>query len=186
MLLCYSQHLSTLSKPDNIFLIGPMGAGKSVIGRQLARQLARPFADSDRLLEQRTGVDIPTIFEFEGEAGFRIRESRVVDEVTRNTGIVLATGGGVVTVEQNRQWLQARGTVVYLCAAVDTQLRRTAKDRNRPLLQTTDRHARLSELWRQRDPLYREIADIVVNTDRHSVSFIIKTLLARLELCGSA
>jgi shikimate kinase len=177
-----AQYHRLVPKPDNIFLIGPMGAGKSAIGRQLARQLARPFTDSDRLLEQRTGVDIRTIFEFEGEAGFRQRESRLIDEVTRKAGIVLATGGGVVTVEQNRRWLQARGAVVYLCATVETQLRRTARDRSRPLLHTPDRHARLTQLWQQRDPLYREIADIIINTDRRAVAFITKTVLARLAL----
>lgn len=171
-----------MPKADNIFLIGPMGAGKSSIGRKLAKQLARPFWDSDKLLEQRTGVDILTIFEFEGETGFRQREGRIIDELTLKEGIVLATGGGAVLNEQNRRWLQERGTVVYLCTTVDTQLRRTARDRNRPLLQTADPRARLTVLLEQRDPLYREIADVIVDTDRQSIAFVLKYLLERLAL----
>ncbi len=169
-----------MAKADNIFLVGPMGAGKSSIGRKLARHLVRPFWDSDKLLEQRTGVDIPTIFDFEGESGFRHRESRVINELTRKTGIVLATGGGAVLMEQNRRWLRERGSVVYLCAAVDTQVRRTARDCKRPLLQTRNPRAKLALLFKQRDPLYREIADVIISTDRHSVSFILKQLLERL------
>jgi shikimate kinase len=159
-----------------------MGAGKSSIGRQLARHLARPFWDSDRLLEQRTGVDISTIFEFEGESGFRLRESKVIDELTQHTGIVLATGGGAVLCEQNRRWLQARGSVIFLCATVDTQLKRAARNRKRPLLQTPDRRARLTSLWEQREPLYREIADLVISTDHYGISFVIKTVMEQLEL----
>ncbi len=169
-------------KGDNIFLVGPMGAGKSSIGRKLARHLARPFWDSDKLLERRTGVDIPTIFEFEGESGFRERESRIIDELTRKTGIVLATGGGAILDDQNRRWLKERGAVVYLCATVDTQLRRTARDRHRPLLQTENPRATLTLLLEQRDPLYREIADVIVATDRHGVAFVLQYLLDRLAL----
>jgi shikimate kinase len=171
-----------MPKANNIFLVGPMGAGKSSIGRKLARHLARPFWDSDKLLEQRTGVDIPTIFEFEGESGFRERESQIIDELTRKAGIVLATGGGAVLMEQNRRWLQKRGTVIYLCATVETQLRRTARGRNRPLLQTENPRARLTSLIEQRDPLYREVADVIISTDRHSVPFILKYLLERLRV----
>jgi shikimate kinase len=170
-----------MSQHDNIFLVGPMGAGKSSLGRQLARHLGRPYWDSDKLLEQRTGVDIPTIFEFEGEAGFRRREAQVIDELTRKVGIVLATGGGAVVNEENRQRLNARGTVVYLRAAVETQLRRTARDRNRPLLQTVDRRARLASLFKQRDPLYREIANFTIDTDRHGVRFVLGYLIERLK-----
>jgi shikimate kinase len=170
-----------MSQHDNIFLVGPMGAGKSSLGRQLARRLGRPYWDSDKLLEQRTGVDIPTIFEFEGEAGFRRREAQVIDELTRKVGIVLATGGGAVVNEENRQRLNERGTVVYLRATVQTQLRRTARDRNRPLLQTVDRRARLTSLFKQRDPLYREIANFTIDTDRHSVRFVLGYLIERLK-----
>ncbi|MBA2492512.1 MAG: shikimate kinase AroK [Gammaproteobacteria bacterium] len=174
-----------MSKTDNIFLIGPMGAGKSSIGRKLSSKLTRPFWDSDKVLEQRTGVDIATIFEFEGEAGFRERESRVIDELSRQAGIVLATGGGAVLLTHNRDWLQMRGLVVYLCATVNTQLRRTARNRNRPLLYDTDPRAKLSRLFDQRDPLYRQIADIVVSTDNLSIPIVTDALLRQLESPGA-
>lgn len=169
-----------MSKIDNIFLIGPMGAGKSSIGRKLSSKLARPFWDSDKVLEQRTGVDIPTIFEFEGEDGFRERESRIIDELSQKSGIVLATGGGAVLQEQNRDWLQTRGLVVYLCAAVNTQLRRTARNRNRPLLHAVNPRAKLMQLFEQRDPFYRQIADIVVSTDNLSIAVVTDGLLRQL------
>jgi shikimate kinase len=158
-----------MTKTDNIILIGPMGAGKSTIGRQLAAALHVPFRDSDREIEKRTGVDIPTIFEFEGEEGFRTRESAILEELCAEHGIVLATGGGAVMREQNRALLRDSGMVVYLKTSVQTQLRRTARDRNRPLLQTGNPRARLEELLRIRDPLYREIAHVIVDTDRDSV-----------------
>ncbi|MGH8503034.1 MAG: shikimate kinase AroK [Gammaproteobacteria bacterium] len=173
-----------MSKADNLFLIGPMGAGKSSIGRKLSLKLARPFWDSDKVLEQRTGVDIPTIFEFEREAGFRARESRIIDELTRKSGIVLATGGGAVLSQQNREWLQARGLVVYLCATVNTQLRRTARNRNRPLLHTPDPQAKLTLLFQQRDPLYRQIADLVVSTDNVSIPVVTERLLQQITIAG--
>lgn len=169
-----------MSKADNLFLIGPMGAGKSSIGRKLSASLARPFWDSDRLLEQRTGVDIPTIFEFEGETGFRERESRIIDELTQKSGVVLATGGGAVLNEQNRDWLRTRGMVIYLCATVNTQLRRTARNRNRPLLHTVDPHTKLTRLFQQRDPLYRQIADIVVSTDNLGIPVVTERLLQQI------
>ena len=158
-----------MSKRTNIILVGPMGAGKSTIGRQLAARLRMPFFDSDREIEKRTGVDIPTIFEFEGEEGFRNRESAMLEDLCAQQGIVLATGGGAVMREANRELLRRCGKVVYLRTAIQTQLRRTARDRNRPLLQTDDPKARLEELMRIRDPLYREIADLIVDTDRDSV-----------------
>jgi shikimate kinase len=158
-----------MSTHTNIILIGPMGAGKSTIGRQLAATLRLPFRDSDREIERRTGVDIPTIFEFEGEEGFRNREMAMLEELCAQQGIVLATGGGAVMRAHNRALLKDCGLVVYLRTTVQTQLRRTARDRNRPLLQTEDPRARLQELMRIRDPLYREIADLTVDTDRDSV-----------------
>lgn len=158
-----------MSKQANIILVGPMGAGKSTIGRQLAAALRLPFHDSDREIEARTGVDIPTIFEFEGEDGFRTRESAMLEELCNLQGIVLATGGGAVMREQNRKLLKDCGQVVYLRTTIETQLRRTARDRNRPLLQTDDPRGRLEELMHIRDPLYRQIADLVVDTDRDSV-----------------
>jgi shikimate kinase len=154
-----------------------MGAGKTSIGKLLARRLKRPFHDSDRELERRTGVDIPTIFEYEGEAGFRARESAVIDDLTRLQGIVLATGGGAVLKAQNRKRLTARGLVVYLRAGVDTQLRRTARDRNRPLLQTEDPRARLEALLRMREPLYLETADLVIDTERSAILVIVNRIV---------
>lgn len=149
----------------SLFLVGPMGAGKSTIGRLLAQSLMRPFVDSDKEIETRTGASIPLIFEKEGEAGFRLRERQVIEDLTTREGIVLATGGGAVLAPENRTWLSTRGFVVYLETSVDEQLRRTARDSNRPLLQTADPRARLTELLQIRDPLYREIADFVVHTD---------------------
>ena len=146
-----------------------MGAGKSAVGRQLARFLHMDFFDSDEEIESRTGVDIPFIFEKEGEAGFRTRESKVVDELSARQGIVLATGGGVVVDPQNRSHLGARGFVVYLHTTVEQQLDRTQRGRNRPLLENGDRREILEELMRIRDPLYREIADLTVETDGRRV-----------------
>lgn len=158
-----------------------MGAGKTAVGRQIARRLKHQFLDSDHELERRTGVDIPTIFEFEGEEGFRSRESAVIDELTQGRGIVLATGGGAVLDPINRRHLAARGTVIYLCTTIDTQLERTSRDRNRPLLQTSDPRARLESLMAVRDPLYREIADIVVSTDNTRVPLLVNGIIKRLE-----
>lgn len=154
-----------MQTPRRIYLIGPMGAGKTTVGRQLARTLGLDFLDSDREIERRSGVDIPTIFDFEGEEGFRLRERAMIDALTRRDDIVLATGGGVVLDPENRRDLVNRGTVVYLDTSVDEQLRRTRHDRHRPLLQADDRRATLEQLNAEREPLYREIADIVITTD---------------------
>ncbi len=151
--------------PGNLFLVGPMGAGKSTIGRQVARLLGCEFLDSDREIERRTGVDIPLIFELEGEAGFRAREKAVIDELSQRRQVVLATGGGSVLDPDNRRHLAGRGLVVYLQTSVDEQLARTRRDRNRPLLQTDDPRQRLQQLLAERDPLYRDIADLVIDTD---------------------
>ncbi len=148
-----------------IFLVGPMGAGKSTIGKLLAAQLQLPFADSDKVLEERTGADIPWIFDVEGEAGFRRRESEVLRELCRGPTQVVATGGGIVLMEENRRRLQKYGLVVYLQASVEQLLERTSKSGNRPLLQVEDPRARIIELLQQRDPLYREVADIICDTD---------------------
>ncbi len=137
--------------PGNIFLIGPMGSGKSTIGRHLAELLKMNFVDADHEIERRTGASIPLIFEIEGEAGFRKRETAVIDELTRKENVVLATGGGAVIAEANRRALHSRGTVVYLQAPLDTLFERTRKDRNRPLLQTENPRARLEALLRERD-----------------------------------
>ncbi|HIP52509.1 MAG TPA: shikimate kinase, partial [Chromatiales bacterium] len=139
-----------MKRPRNIFLIGPMGAGKTTIGRQLASAIGMAFKDSDQEIQQRTGVDIPTIFEFEGEAGFRKRERAVIDELTQAEGVVLATGGGVVLDEENRRNLASRGIVIYLYCSPEQQYQRTVRDKNRPLLQTENPLARLKELMAER------------------------------------
>lgn len=148
----------------NIFLIGPMGAGKSTIGRLLAKSLGMDFVDSDKHIEQRTGVSIPTIFEYEGEAGFRKREAEALAELVQMSRIVLATGGGSVLLPENRAKLRSRGLVVYLHCPVDVQLERTSKDSNRPLLDTPDPGQKLRDLFAIREPIYRALADIIVDT----------------------
>ncbi len=165
----------------NVFLIGPMGAGKTTIGRQLAASLGFDFQDSDHVLQQRTGVDIPTIFEYEGEEGFRLREMQIVDELTQQQNIVLATGGGVVMREENRRHLGARGLVVYLFCSPEQQYERTSRDRNRPLLQTEDPRQRLIDLMEVRDPLYRQLADAVVSTEKRGAASVVKEIRRRLE-----
>jgi shikimate kinase len=167
--------------PGSFFLVGPMGAGKSTIGRQLARALNLDFLDSDREIELRTGVDIPLIFELEGESGFRKRERQVIESLTARKGIVLATGGGAVLDPDNRKWLAARGNVVYLHTSVDQQLERTAHDRTRPLLQTEDPRGKLEDLMQTRDPLYREIADWVIETDACRVREVVQEIVQRVS-----
>jgi shikimate kinase len=169
-----------MNMPGSLFLTGPMGAGKSTIGRQLAKQLGLPFHDSDHEIESRTGVDIPLIFELEGEAGFRKREATVIDELTRLPNIVLATGGGAVLDPANRDHLKTRGRVIYLHTSVNHQLKRTRKDRNRPLLQTGNPRKKLEELMAVRDPLYREIAGIIIDTDGMRVRDVVKIIMQRL------
>lgn len=158
-----------------------MGSGKSTIGRQLAAALGLDFRDSDHEIQRRTGVDIPTIFEFEGEAGFRARERAVIDELTAIDHQVLATGGGAILDADNRRALASRGVVVYLHCTPEQQHHRTAHDRNRPLLQTEDPLARLRELMAVRDPLYRETADLVVSTERRSAAAVAKEIVRRLD-----
>jgi shikimate kinase len=169
-----------MKHPKNLFLIGPMGAGKSAVGRQLARLLHLAFVDSDDEIEARTGVDIPFIFEKEGEEGFRKREAKVIDDLSQNDGIVLATGGGAVVDPQNRNFLGARGFVVYLYTTVDQQLARTRKGRERPLLENGDRRKILEELMADRDELYREVADLIVETDGRKVKAVADEILERL------
>ena len=167
--------------PRRIFLVGPMGAGKSTIGKYLAQQLKLRFADTDTEIEDRTGADIPWIFDVEGEPGFRDREQQVVEEMTLWDDIVLATGGGVVMRPENRQALAARGFVVYLHATVDEQVRRTRRDQRRPLLQTGDPEAVLRNLMAIRDPLYREIADHIIETDGCSPRTVAQRLVRELQ-----
>lgn len=169
-----------MKNPQNVFLVGPMGAGKSAVGRQLARLLHMSFIDSDDEIESRTGVDIPYIFEKEGEPGFRKREAAVIDDLTAREGIVLATGGGAVVDPQNRSYLGARGFVVYLYTTVDQQVARTLRGRERPLLANGDSREILEELMTFRDPLYREIADLTVDTDGRKVRAVADEILERL------
>jgi shikimate kinase len=169
-----------MKKPKNLFLIGPMGAGKSAVGRQLARLLHMHFVDSDDEIEERTGVDIPFIFEKEGEAGFRKREAKVIDDLSLQDGIVLATGGGAGVDEASRSRLGARGFVVYLHTTVGQQLERTQRGRERPMLQGGDREEVLAELMALREPMYREIADLVVETDGRRVQVVAKEILDAL------
>jgi shikimate kinase len=170
-----------LTIQGNIFLVGMMGAGKTSVGRLLAKRLNKVFYDSDHVIEQRTGVKIPVIFEIEGEQGFRHRESVVLDQLTALNEIVLATGGGAVLASENRDKLRSRGTVVYLRASVKDLLNRTRHDKNRPLLHTPDPRARLNELYEFRDPLYRETAHITVETGSQSLSTLMNRLHHVLE-----
>jgi len=166
--------------PENIFLVGLMGAGKTSVGRLLAKRLNKAFYDSDREIERSTGVKIPLIFEIEGESGFRARESRLLAELVYRNNIVLATGGGAVLSQQNRKLLAEHGFVVYLRAAVDDLWRRTRHDKNRPLLQTGDALSRLHELFVARDPLYREIADTIIDTGSQSLGSLVNKVEQRL------
>ena len=165
----------------NIILVGPMGAGKTTIGKQLAQQSGRNFYDSDREIEERTGVNIPLIFELEGEEGFRKREKNILIELTQKQDIVLATGGGAVLDPDNRSQLSKYGFVIYLIAPLTQLLKRTSKDRNRPLLQTENPRKKLEEIIAERDPLYREVADIVIETDDKPVRNVVKNLLNTLK-----
>ena len=164
-----------------IFLVGLMGAGKTTVGKVLARDLGMDFVDADQELQRRTGVTIPVIFDIEGEAGFRVREAAVLEELTQRDGIVLATGGGAVLREDNRERLKSRGTVIYLRASLEDLWTRTRHDRNRPLLQTPDPKARFAELLAERDPLYREVADMVMDTGRQSVQVLARRIENRLS-----
>ncbi len=169
-----------MAKPKRIFLIGPMGAGKTTIGKHLAQSLGMEFRDSDLEIQRRTGVDIPTIFEYEGEEGFRQREQQVIDELTQLDNQVLATGGGAVTRAENRQHLSARGIVFYLECTPQQQYERTYRDRNRPLLQTDDPLSRLTQLMQVREPLYRDTADYVVTTEGRGAAAVANEILTKL------
>jgi shikimate kinase len=171
-----------MGKKDSIFLVGLMGAGKTTVGKLLAKQLGKTFIDADHEIEARTGVKIPVIFEIEGEAGFRKREEAVIADLASRSNIVLGTGGGAILSARNRELLRALGTVVYLRGTPDQLFERTRHDKNRPLLQTGDPLAKLRELFAERDPLYREVADLVVVTGRQSVASFARQLKDKLEL----
>ena len=171
-----------MAEKRNIFLVGPMGAGKSTIGRELADKLHLEFFDSDQEIERRTGADIAWVFDLEGEEGFRRREEAVIDELSQKHGIVLATGGGSVLSDLVRNRLSARGVVVYLETTIDKQVARTQRDRRRPLLQTEeDPRIVLERLATIRNPLYEEIADVVVQTDDQSAKVVANKIVEKLE-----
>lgn len=165
----------------NIFLVGMMGAGKTTVGKLLAQQFGKTFIDSDEEIQQRTGVTIPHIFDVEGEAGFRQREANVIQDLVCRDNLVLATGGGAVLLERNRDALRCNGVVVYLKSSVHDLWQRTRHDRNRPLLQTADPRATLRNLYEQRDPLYTEVADLVITTGRQSVQSLVMQLQKELK-----
>jgi shikimate kinase len=170
-----------MSQTLNLYLVGPMGAGKSTIGRLLSSELNLHFIDSDREIEARCGTNIPWIFDKEGEEGFRTREVSAIDYLTQMSGILLATGGGVVMKRENRTHLASRGTVIYLRTSVEQQLIRTGRDKNRPLLQTENPKKVLRDLFAKRDPLYQEIADIIIQTDQRSPKTVVNEIMRRLE-----
>ena len=171
-----------MAEKRNIFLIGPMGAGKSTIGRQLAQQLSMDFVDSDSEIEQRAGADISWIFDIEGEDGFRKREERIINELTQRQGIVLSTGGGSILSKENRNYLSARGIVIYLQTTVEKQVERTQRDKKRPLLQDVEEPRKvLEELAKIRNPLYAEIADITLPTDEQSAKLMANQIIDLID-----
>ncbi|OGS91422.1 MAG: shikimate kinase [Gallionellales bacterium GWA2_60_18] len=165
----------------NLILVGMMGSGKTTMARTLAKHLGMDFIDSDEEIQKRTGVTIPHIFDVEGEAGFRQRETLALRDLLAGDNHVLATGGGAVLAEQNREMLRQNGIVIYLKASVHDLWQRTRHDRNRPLLQTDDPHAILTELFQQRDPLYLEVADIVVRSGRQSAQALMLQLVEEID-----
>lgn len=187
--MCYMQSDQDNSHPDssrklqsgNLILVGMMGSGKTTMGRALARHLGKVFVDSDEEIIKRTGVTVPHIFDIEGEAGFRLRETAAIRDLVGRDNIVLATGGGAVLAEENRAVLQQNGIVIYLKASVHDLWQRTKHDRNRPLLQTSDPHAKLTELFQQRDPLYQQVSDIVVQSGKQSVHVLMQHLADEIE-----
>jgi len=170
----------------NIFLVGPMGSGKTAVGRRLADRLGLEFVDSDTEIESRTGVDIPYIFEREGEAGFRARERDVLDALTGREGVLVATGGGAILDAETRERLRSRGCVVYLRTSVGQQLARTRRGDQRPLLRNPDPRGTLERLMQQRAPLYEQTADLIVDTDGRRVGAVVEEIAARLAAARGA
>ena len=167
---------------EHIILIGAMGVGKSSVGRKLAKKLNRPFYDSDQVIEEKTGVNIATIFEYEGEAGFRLREEKAIGELCRRQAMVLATGGGAVLAAPSRNLLMTHGTVIYLKASIDMLFKRTRHSNHRPLLNVPDKRQAIAELLEQREPLYLQTADHTIDTDRRTVSWTANRVLQLLDL----
>jgi shikimate kinase len=165
----------------NIYLVGPMGAGKSTIGRVLAAELQQSFRDSDKVIEDRTGADIPWIFDMEGEEGFRDRESAVLEELSKGQDVVIATGGGIILRPQNREIMKVSGYICYLTASIEQLVERTARDKKRPLLQVENPRQKIIDLVALRDPLYRESADFVINTDRRSPKVVAQEISALIH-----
>jgi shikimate kinase len=174
-------HTTSQARGNNVFLIGPMGSGKTAVGKHLARLLHLRFYDSYAEIEQRTGVDIPYIFEKEGEAGFREREREVIDSLTQLQDVIIATGGGAVLLPQNREHLATRGRVVYLQTGIEQQLERTRHGRQRPLLYTDNPEDKLRELMTHRGPLYESVAAVVVSTDGRQVRAVAEEVVQRLQ-----
>jgi shikimate kinase len=170
-----------MSNKQKIVFIGPMGAGKTTIGKQVATQLGCDFYDSDRVLEERTGVSIPLIFELEGEDGFRRRETEVIEELCKNKNIVLATGGGAILRKENRKILQKKSLVIFLNASLEQLFERTCKDKNRPLLQANDPKQKLKDLLEQRLSIYEEMADIICKTDNQSIHHTVSDILEKIN-----
>ncbi|MEX2474606.1 shikimate kinase AroK [Marinobacter sp.] len=170
-----------MSLPKRIVLVGPMGAGKSTIGRMLAREVGYRFLDTDRIIEDRCGANIPWIFDVEGEEGFRLRETAMLAELSDAAGIVLATGGGAVMKPENHELLKHEATVVYLKTSLEQQVERTRRDRNRPLLQNDDPEAVLRHLFALRDPIYTQLADVIMYTDRKSPRLVVRQLVNRVD-----
>lgn len=170
----------------NVFLIGPMGSGKTAVGKHLARLMRAPFRDSDAEIEARTGVDISYIFSREGEAGFRVREREVLEEITKETPIVLATGGGAILLEENRKVLHERGFVAYLRTSIEQQAERVRQGRNRPLLHDVDPMTKLTELMAIRAPIYESLADFTIATDGRKVHVVAESIFAAFKAAQPA
>lgn len=171
------QVLAGMRQTKNIYLIGPMGAGKTTIGRLLAKNLGINFVDSDKEIEKRTGVSIPMIFEYEGESGFRKRESETLADLAKLDGVVMATGGGSILLPENREYLRQNGFVVYLHCPVEKQFERTHKDSNRPLLNTENPRKKLADLFAIREPIYRSMADSVIDTGQCSSRSAVRQIM---------